>query len=175
MSVSLLQQNTQRYADLTQQMDELVDEIAHTEEELTQRKLFLADEKKHLDTIGDAIVEAAIAEAGGVKEFGSSEDIRKRAAQRVKAMDRTYVQQEQRVSDCEIDVLQTQDTLSDLNRRYGATCFQVSHHAALMHHAGLMLYVAGPNSQIKFDLPVATPNGFNGSTVTAEDAEAAGF
>ena len=175
MSVSMLQQNIQRYADLTQQMDELVDEIAHTEEELTQRKMLLADEKKHLETIGDAIVEAAIAAAGGIKEFGSSEDIRKRNAQRVKASDRAYIQQEQRVSDCEIDMMQTQDTLSDLNRRYGATCFQMTHHSALMHHAGLMLYVAGPGSQIKFDFPVATPNGFNGSTVTADDAEAAGF
>lgn len=175
MSIQMLTQQMQRYHDLTAQIVELVDEIAHTEEELTQRKLLLADEKKHLETIGDAIVEAAIAEAGGVKEFGSSEDIRKRNAQRVKAMDRTYVKQEQRVSDCEIDVLQTQDTLSDLNRRYGATCFQITHHAALMHHAGLMLWLGGPDAQVKFDFPVATPNGFNGSTVTAEDAEAAGF
>ena len=38
--------------------------------------------KETLEQIGEAVVDAAIAKAGGVKEFGSSEDVRKQNAKR---------------------------------------------------------------------------------------------
>lgn len=176
MSTTILQQSMQRYADLTAQLTELVSDVAQAEENLTQCKLILADEKAQLEFIGDAVVDGAIQRAGGVKEFGSSEDVRKANAKRAKAMSANYVQQERQVAACEIDVARAEDLLKDLTRRYGATCYHITHHAAFMQHAAAMLYLAGPQVQIpEFTLPVAVPNGFNGSTVSVADAENAGF
>lgn len=175
-TVEILQQSMQRYADLTTQITELVDQIAEVEEELTQRKLVLADERAQLEAIGDAVVEEAIQRAGGFKEFGSSEDIRKTNARKAKAMSNNYIQQERQVAACEIDVARSEDLLKDLTRRYGATCFQITHHAAFMQHSAAMLALAGPQAQTpEFTLPVAVPNGFNGQQVSVEDAQAAGF
>lgn len=170
MSHTILQQNILRYTDLTRQLDDLVDEIAHAEEELTQRKLFLADERTRLEAIGDAILEDAIQRAGGIKEFGSSEDIRKANARKVRVANSDYVRQQQRVDDCEVDMLCYQDILSDLTRRYGATCHQITLHAAFMQLMGGVVA-----ARIELEAPVAAPNGFFDQQVSVEDAQNAGF
>lgn len=168
--MSMTQQQIDRYMALTQSVQELPALIAQAEEELTQRKMELAHEKSSLEQIGEAVVDVAIAKAGGVKEFGSSEDIRKANAKRVKAQSRNYIQQEQMVDACEVDVQRQTDLLSDLNRQYGAICFQITHHAALLQYLGS----AGAPSEHSFEVPTPTPL-FTANEVTVEDMELAGF
>jgi len=175
---TFVQTQVARYQQLTKELIDLVPQIAEAEEELTQRKLTVTDERRQLDTIGDALVDEAIAHAGGIKEFGSSEDVRKKNATRVKAQDKRYVQQEAMVDVCEIDVRRQDDLLSDLNRRYGSTCYQVTHHAALLvflGSAGAAPQTVGLAADIHFEHP--TPNGFvsKGQAVTPADAAEIGL
>ena len=169
--MSMTQQQIDRYMALTQSVQELPALIAQAEEELTQRKLSLASEKRTLDDIGEELIDAAIQKAGGIKEFGSSEDVRKANAKRLKAGSRQYVQQEKIVEVCEVDVTRQTDLLSDLNRQYGAICFQITHHAALLQYLGS----AGAPAEFLFEVPTSAPNLFGGEAVSVEEAELAGF
>ena len=174
---SFVETQIARYQHLTQELTDLVPQIAEAEEELTQRKLSAADERKQLDIIGDALVDEAIANAGGIKEFGSSEDVRKKNAARVKAQNNHYTIQEAMVGVCEIDVQRQTDLLSDLNRRYSATCHQVVHHSALLQFlgsAGAATQV-GLGMDVQFERPA--PNGFvsKGHAITPADAAEIGL
>jgi hypothetical protein len=166
-----------RYQQLTQELIDLVPQIADAEEELSQRKLAATSERKTLDTLGDTLVDEAIARAGGVKEFGSSEDVRKKNAIRVKVQSKRYTQQEAMVEVCDVDVQRQGDLLSDLTRRYGATCHQVVHHAALLQFLGSAGAAAttGLDADVQFERP--TPNGFvsNGQSVSPADAAEIGL
>lgn len=174
--MNMTQQQIDRYMALTQSVQELPAQIAQAEEELTQRKMELAHEKNTLEQIGEAVVDAAIAKAGGVKEFGSSEDVRKQNAKRARAQSRNYIQQEQMVEACEVDVQRQADLLSDLNRQYGAICFQITHHAALLQYLGS----AGADAEFIFKAPTPAPTLFDTNEVTVNDVaieemEQAGF
>lgn len=172
-----VQSQIARYQQLTQELTDLVPQIADAEEELSQRKLAATNERKQLDTLGDALVDEAIARAGGVKEFGSNEETRKRNAAIVKAQNTRYVKQEAFVEVCDVDVQRQNDLLSDLSRRYGATCFQITHHAALLQFLGSAGAAAttGLDADVQFERP--TPNGFvsNGQAVSPADAAEIGL
>jgi len=162
-----------RYQQLTQELTDLVPELADAEEELTQRKMAAANERKALDTLGDALVDEAIARAGGVKEFGANEETRKRNANLVKAQNKKYVQQEALAEVYDVDVQRQQDLLGDLSRRYGATCFQITHHAALLQFMGSA--GAAPQVALAADIHFerATPNGFVSNSQSMSPADAA--
>ena len=167
-----------RYLDLTQRIEELVPEVAVAEENLSQRKLAAAQERKALDALGDTLVDEAIARVGRVKEFGSNEETRKRNAALVKAQSRRYVQQEKLVEACEADVQSAVDEISDLTRRYSAVCHQVVHHSALLQFlssAGAGVPQVNLAADIQFER--ATPNGFvsNGQAITPADAAEIGL
>lgn len=173
--MSMTQQQIDRYMALTQSVQELPALIAQAETELFQRKLDLAAEKKSLEQIGEAVVDAAILKAGGVKEFGSSEDIRKQNAKRVRAQSRNYVQQEQMVEACEVDVQRQTDLLSDLNRQYGAICFQITHHAALLQYLGSAGASAVQAQPYTWEMPTVAAEVDVAGNITAEDMEAIGL
>lgn len=167
-----------RYSELTQELTDLVPQLADAEEELSQRKLAATSERKALDTLGDALVDDAIAKAGGIKEFGSNEEQRKRNAALAKAQSARYQKAAALCEVFDVDVARQTDLLSDLTRRYGATCFQITHHAALLQYlgsAGAGQTATGLAADVHFDHP--TPNGFvsNGQAVTPADAAEIGL
>lgn len=169
--------------DLEQAEAELTDLIAEAESELTNRKMLLSKERKSLDELGGEIVDMAINRAGGVKEFGSSEDVRKQRAAKVKAESREYIDLQRIVDACEIEVTRQEDLLSDLNRRFGAICYGSQRYAAQVNFWAAMGPTIAPRRfrrwhvndaapEIDVDLtPAPNPFPVNGQAITPEDAE----
>lgn len=167
----MIQKQIDYFLSIVRAKQEIIPEIAQAEGELFQRRLDLAAEKKSLEQIGEAVVDAAILKAGGVKEFGSSEDIRKANAKRVKAQSATYIQQERMVEACEVDVQRQTDLLSDLHRRYGAIVSDATHHAALLQ---FLAAHGDALSECTFEVSSPCPL-FTANEVTVEEMELAGF
>lgn len=170
---TMTQQQIGRYLALTQSVQDLPGVIAQAEAELTERKMALVSEKRMLDDIGESLVDEAILKAGGIKEFGSSEDIRKANAKRLKASNRQYVQQEKIVDACELDVQRQTELISDVTRQYGAICFQITHHAGLLNY---LASAGAPSASYTWDLPVnATANAMSGDVISTADLETIGL
>lgn len=168
----MIQKQIDFFLSITNAKQEIIPQIAQAEGELFQRRLDLAAEKKSLEQIGEAVVDAAILKAGGVKEFGSSEDVRKANAKRVKAQSANYIQQERMVDACEVDVQRQTDLLSDLNRRYGAIVSDATHHAALLQ---FLARHGDALSECTFEVSAPTSALFAANEVTVEEMELAGF
>ena len=172
----MIQQQIDRYMALTQRVQELPSSIADAEQNLSEGKRALGRETKVLEEIGKQVVDDAILKAGGIKEFGSSDDIRKMRAKEVKSQSRRYVEQERIVETCQMAVERQQDLVNDLNRQYGGVCFEITHHAALLNFLGNAGAARAPQAlQPIWDLPVSVA-GLNAATVMTEaDAEALGL
>lgn len=184
---NMLQQRLDTFSQLNQTKNDLVEQLAEAEVELTDRKLGLAREKKQLDQIRDAVIADAMRQAGD--KWGSNEDKRKASAALALSASRSYVEQEKFVASCEEDVKRQEDYLSDLNRRYGAVCYEITHHSALLQFVAVHIQVYAPapvggvrplglEDEVQFMDPKYAPVGLfggNGSTISPADAEQIGL
>lgn len=168
----MIQQNLDRYTELTNRIVELPDLVALAERELTELKQTHSAEKKMLEELGEVVIDEAMRRAGD--KWGSNADIRKKSAATALASSPEYVKQERKVESIEGHVKRQENHVSDLNRQYGAVCFQITHHAALLQYLG-SAGAGMPVPEKGWSIAAAAVEFFANNEISEEEIAAIGF
>jgi chromosome segregation ATPase len=155
------------YESLMTALDALPDEIGQVQEHITNLRLSASDYERTLTQREAILVQQA---------EGKNAELRKAALVQMQATDGIYRSTTQRLDNVQHELAEAQDSLSALERRYGAVCYQAKLHAALLG------YLAGAGAPVKaaevqfMASPAGKRNGVNGaSQVSAADAAELGL